>query len=167
MCVCVRSSKVVFAALNNSLCSRHSRQLHLYLCSVRKALQNPTETRRNGTKRVWNTFGVNVPQSNVLREKTMDQLQFSFERQLPPPEPQKGGGRGVVCRYWLRQRCMKGDKCEFIHRVRGCACVYVCAWHVRGHVSLRLFVCVFVCVCVPHSVCMCVCVCSSTTVPRK
>ena len=74
----------------------------------------------------------------------MDSLSFDFEALQPPlPYATSGqgsgaggrGGRGgapsafagrekktlalkdVVCRYWYKGRCMKEEKCEFLHQV--------------------------------------------------
>ncbi|CAM9661430.1 unnamed protein product, partial [Sphacelaria rigidula] len=53
-----------------------------------------------------------------------DELKFDFEAAvetaLPPSANASAGDfrfRTQVCRHWLRGLCMKGDSCEFLHKM--------------------------------------------------
>jgi hypothetical protein len=59
-----------------------------------------------------------------------DEIDFDFEEDLPPValrpaddgRRRPDGNKGVVCRYWLKDRCMNGDNCKFLHQVSGAVC---------------------------------------------
>lgn len=46
---------------------------------------------------------------------TMNDLTFAFEKDLPAYVPKLRKGTKIICRYWLENRCMNGDDCEWLH----------------------------------------------------
>jgi len=56
-------------------------------------------------------------------------LQFNFEHSIPQPDLESaaaklaghGRNRTTVCRFWLQGRCMKPERCTYLHVVSGFA----------------------------------------------
>jgi hypothetical protein len=51
-----------------------------------------------------------------------DDIEFDFERSLPPLIDYGVATKNVVCRYWLKDRCLTGIACKFLHLVRYLMC---------------------------------------------
>ncbi|KAJ1612971.1 cleavage and polyadenylation specificity factor 4-like protein [Cryptosporidium canis] len=50
-------------------------------------------------------------------EKSEDEKLWLLKNQLPSRyDPNIRGRHSVVCRHWMRNMCMKGDFCDFLHQ---------------------------------------------------